>query len=178
MWLAMFMLCGMTGYAAETAQSVLSIDPVSFSNKDKKMVAVNFENKEPIAGMQFDVSLPSFLEFDGDEAELNPERIKTHYCLMNQTTGRVLIYSMPQATIQGEDGALVYLPVKVKGNVSQSQSQSGSITVENIVYSGSKENVKLTMINGKILYENGEFIGTDVEKIYADAQEVTERLKK
>ncbi len=49
---------------------------------------------------------------------------------------------------------------------------------KNIVYSGSKENVKLTMINGKILYENGEFIGTDVEKIYADAQEVTERLKK
>ena len=134
MWLAMFMLCGMTGYAAETAQSVLSIDPVSFSNKDKKMVAVNFENKEPIAGMQFDVILPSFLEFDGDEAELNPERIKTHYCQMNPRTGRVIIYSMPQATIQGEDGALVYLPVKVKGNVSQ--SQSGSITVKGIVYSG------------------------------------------
>ena len=83
MWLAMFMLCGMTGYAAETAQSVLSIDPVSFSNKDKKMVAVNFENKEPIAGMQFDVILPSFLEFDGDEAEWNPKRRKTHYCQMN-----------------------------------------------------------------------------------------------
>ena len=29
---------------------------------------------------------------------------------------------------------------------------------KNIVYSGSKENVKMTMINGKILYENGEFI--------------------
>lgn len=36
--------------------------------------------------------------------------------------------------------------------------------IKNIVYSGSKENVKLTMINGKILYENGEFIGTDIEK--------------
>ena len=48
---------------------------------------------------------------------------------------------------------------------------------KNLVYSGSKENVKLTMINGKILYENGEFIGTDIEKIYAEAQEVTDRLK-
>lgn len=41
---------------------------------------------------------------------------------------------------------------------------------KNIVYSGSKENVKLTMIAGKVLYENGEFfIGEDPEKIYADA---------
>ena len=49
--------------------------------------------------------------------------------------------------------------------------------IKNIVYSGSKENVKLTMINGKILYENGEFIGTDIEKIYYDAQKITNRLR-
>ena len=49
--------------------------------------------------------------------------------------------------------------------------------VKNIVYSGSKINVKLTMVNGKILYENGEFIGTDTEKLYYDAQKITERLK-
>lgn len=50
--------------------------------------------------------------------------------------------------------------------------------IKNIVYSGSKENVKLTMINGKILYENGEFIGTDIEKIYYEAQKITDRLKR
>ena len=49
--------------------------------------------------------------------------------------------------------------------------------IKNIVYSGSKENVKLTMINGKILYESGEFIGTDIEKIYYEAQKITDRLK-
>lgn len=49
--------------------------------------------------------------------------------------------------------------------------------IKNIVYSGSKENVKLTMINGKILYENGEFIGTDIEKIYYEAQKIIDRLK-
>lgn len=49
--------------------------------------------------------------------------------------------------------------------------------IKNIVYSGSKENVKLTMINGKILYENGEFIDTDIEKIYYEAQKITDRLK-
>ena len=49
--------------------------------------------------------------------------------------------------------------------------------IKNIVYSGSKENVKLTMINGKILYENGEFIGTDIEKIYYEVQKINDRLK-
>ena len=48
---------------------------------------------------------------------------------------------------------------------------------KNIVYSGSKQNVKLTMINGKILYENGEFSnGVDAEKIYAKANEIIRRL--
>ena len=38
---------------------------------------------------------------------------------------------------------------------------------KNIVYSGSKQNVKMTMVNGKILYEDGAFfIGADAEEIY------------
>jgi len=49
--------------------------------------------------------------------------------------------------------------------------------LKNLVYSGSKENVKMTMINGKILYENGEFKNIDVEEIYAKAQAVIDRIK-
>ena len=49
---------------------------------------------------------------------------------------------------------------------------------KNIVYSGSKDDIKMTMIDGKILYFNGEFyIDESVEEIYRKAQEVTERLK-
>lgn len=48
---------------------------------------------------------------------------------------------------------------------------------KNIVYSGSKDNVKMTMINGKILYDNGEFIGIDVDSIYKKSQAVIDRLK-
>lgn len=48
---------------------------------------------------------------------------------------------------------------------------------KNIVYSGSKENIKLTMINGKILYENGEFVDIDTEKIYRNVQKITDRIK-
>lgn len=47
---------------------------------------------------------------------------------------------------------------------------------KNLVYSGSKENIKLTMVNGKILYEDGKFTECDIEKIYADAADVIKRL--
>ncbi len=50
--------------------------------------------------------------------------------------------------------------------------------VKNLVYSGSKENVKLTMVDGKVLYEDGAFnIGFDPKEIYAKAQAVVERIK-
>ena len=49
---------------------------------------------------------------------------------------------------------------------------------KNIVYSGSKENVRLTMVNGRILYENGEFfIGEEPEKIYAEAEKIMETIR-
>ena len=48
---------------------------------------------------------------------------------------------------------------------------------KNIVYSGSKENVKLTMIAGKILYENGEFyIGEEPEKVYAESNRIVKEM--
>ena len=51
--------------------------------------------------------------------------------------------------------------------------------VKNIVYSGSKDNIKMTMINGKILYMNGEFfVGEDIEDIYSKCQQITDRLIK
>lgn len=48
---------------------------------------------------------------------------------------------------------------------------------KNLVYSGGKDIVKMTMINGKILYDNGEFKNIDVEKIYANAQAVIDRIR-
>lgn len=50
--------------------------------------------------------------------------------------------------------------------------------VKNVVYSGSKSNVLMTMIDGKILYEKGEFnIGEDPEKIYSEVQAVIDRMR-
>ena len=48
----------------------------------------------------------------------------------------------------------------------------------NLVYAGSKENVRLTMVNGRILYENGEFfIGEDPDEIYLAAEEFVRSLE-
>lgn len=48
---------------------------------------------------------------------------------------------------------------------------------KNIVYSGGKDVIKMTMIDGKILYSNGEFIGIDTDEIYKKAQAVIYRIR-
>ncbi len=43
--------------------------------------------------------------------------------------------------------------------------------IKNLVYSGSKQNVLLTMVAGRILYENGQFFtGEDPEQIYEEVK--------
>jgi 5-methylthioadenosine/S-adenosylhomocysteine deaminase len=50
---------------------------------------------------------------------------------------------------------------------------------KNLVYSGSKDIVKMTMINGQIRYMDGTFyVNEPIEEIYAKAQEITENLRK
>lgn len=49
---------------------------------------------------------------------------------------------------------------------------------KNLVYSGSKQNVKMTMIRGRILYENGQFAKEfDEEEIYRKANEIIDSLR-
>lgn len=63
-------------------------------------------------------------------------------------------------------------------NMHRPNMQPENNIVKNLVYSGSKENIKLTMIDGKILYENGEFfVGEDVEDIYKKANAIIKRCK-
>ena len=48
---------------------------------------------------------------------------------------------------------------------------------KNLVYSGTRDNVRLTMVAGRILYENGEFfVGEDPGRIYAEAEKYTREL--
>ena len=61
----------------------------------------------------------------------------------------------------------------------QPNMQPKNDIIKNLVYAGGKQNVLLTMVNGRILYENGEYyIGRPVEEIYRKAEEIITRIAK
>ena len=59
----------------------------------------------------------------------------------------------------------------------QPNMQPEGNVVKNLVYSGSKQNVKMTMVDGQILYEDGQFlIGFASDEIYQKANAVINRM--
>lgn len=63
-------------------------------------------------------------------------------------------------------------------DLKQPNMQPENNIVKNLVYSGSKQNVILTMVNGKVLYENNRFdIGFDPEEIYTKANAIIRRMQ-
>lgn len=64
-------------------------------------------------------------------------------------------------------------------DMNQPNMQPVNNITKNIVYSGSKQNILLTMVNGKILYEKGQFFfNEDPDEIYADVKERMKKLRK
>lgn len=62
-------------------------------------------------------------------------------------------------------------------DLKQPNMQPENDIVKNIVYSASKKNVKMTMINGRIVYRNGEFYLKDAaDKIYAEGERAARAL--
>ena len=62
-------------------------------------------------------------------------------------------------------------------DLNQPNMQPLNNIAKNIVYSGSKQNVILTMVNGKILYEKGEFLTNDrPEDIYQKANAIIKKM--
>lgn len=63
-------------------------------------------------------------------------------------------------------------------DLSRPSMQPINNIISNIVYSGSKDVVKMTMINGKVLYFNGKFnINESICEIYSKVQKLSEELK-
>ena len=49
--------------------------------------------------------------------------------------------------------------------------------IKNVVYAGSKENVRLTMVDGVVRYERGEFfVGESAERIYEKARAFVRKI--
>lgn len=73
---------------------------------------------------------------------------------------------------EGQEADLIIIDL----NMPNMQPQNDII--KNIIYSGSKSNVKLTMIAGKILYEDGKFyINQQPEEIYKKANDIIRRME-
>ena len=74
-----------------------------------------------------------------------------------------------------EEGKLADL---IMIDLHQPNMQPLNNITKNIVYSGSKQNVIFTMVNGKILSEKGKFdIGVEPEEVYRKANEIIESFR-
>ena len=63
-------------------------------------------------------------------------------------------------------------------DLQQPNMQPENNLVKNLVYAGGKQNVIMTMVNGRILYEKGTFdIGFDPAELYAKANAVIQRMQ-
>lgn len=63
-------------------------------------------------------------------------------------------------------------------NLHQPNMQPLNNIVKNLVYSGSKSNVRMTMVGGRILFMDGEFyIGTEAGEIYEQVNRAIDRIK-
>lgn len=63
-------------------------------------------------------------------------------------------------------------------DMSRPSMQPENNIISNLVYAGEKDVVKMTMIDGKILYMDGEFyINENINEIYKKAQQITDELK-
>ena len=63
-------------------------------------------------------------------------------------------------------------------DLNQPNMQPFNNIAKNVVYAGSKQNIKRTVVNGKILYDSGEFfIGDAPELVYRKANEIIDEMK-
>lgn len=106
--------------------------------------------------------------------EMDAECISADKILYMATTGGAKAMGLNDCDrlAPGKKADLIMLDLK------QPNMQPENNLVKNIVYSGSKQNVAMTMINGKILYENQRFhIGFEPEDVYRKANEIIRTMK-
>ena len=71
------------------------------------------------------------------------------------------------------DGKLADLAVI---DLMQPNMQPVHNIAKNLVYAGSKQNVYMTVVNGKVLYENGKFTTVDAQEIYSRAEKLAKEI--
>ena len=106
--------------------------------------------------------------------ENDPAAVDALKVLTMATVNGAVSMGLDEADILAEGKLADMIMIDLK----QPNMQPINNIAKNIVYSGSKTNVKMTMINGKILYEDGKFAeGIDAEDIYEKSNVILERLR-
>lgn len=107
-----------------SAENRFYIEPFTIDSYDVVNVPVMLENTgiNP-TGFQFDVVLPSMLEFAGNPTANSARLTNVHALVFNPANGRVLSYSTDRQTINGTEGELLTIPVKVKAGMLTGNSE-------------------------------------------------------
>lgn len=106
--------------------------------------------------------------------EQNAAAVDAWEVLKMATVGGSKAMNLPDTDVlaEGKQADLIMI------DLHQPNMQPINNIPKNLVYSGSKQNVKMTMIQGKILYENGQFAKSyDVDEIYRKANEIISDLR-
>lgn len=107
--------------------------------------------------------------------EMDASAVDADYVLRMATVGGAKAMGLTDCDILAK-GKLADL---IMIDLHQPNMQPMNNITKNLVYSGSKQNIKLTMVNGKILYEDGRFdIGADPEEVYEQANRIISNISR
>ena len=107
-------------------------------------------------------------------AALNNEDIPAFEILKMATVNAARAMNMLNADVLDEGK---YADIIMIDLASLKMNKSDNF-INKIVYNGKQENIKLTMINGKILYEDGKFyLNEPVDKINEKLEEISRRIE-
>ena len=104
----------------------------------------------------------------------NNKEIKSFDIIKMATVNGAIAMGFPEADVLDVDKAADIILIDLH---AENMDPNADI-FDNIVYNGKKENVLLTMINGKLLYEDGHYhINESVESINKKAEEISRRIE-
>lgn len=106
--------------------------------------------------------------------EMDAECVSADKILYMATAGGAKALDLPDCDrlAAGKKADLILI------DLQQPNMQPENNIVKNLVYSGSKQNVLMTMVDGKILYEKGRFyIGYEPEDVYKEVNSIIRSMK-
>jgi len=121
---------------------------------DTIAVPFTIENMEQFTAFQFDVTLPSQVEFISNSVVLNPIRANEHslsYSIQPNGSIRILAYSINQNLFNGNSGEVVRIRVKLVGPVG-----TFPVTISNLIIGNiQNQNIATGSNNGSIIINIG-----------------------